>query len=133
MATMKGLLKSQLLQDFFQQANRVRARGIYTLQANIPGDSSTVYSQNTIPVSFEFFTGSDDPADVVAKLVNPFQGDDPLYVLVDSTNNDQLEIEALEFIDDAETVYLEWEFGPGELLFTGNGEIHIEDIEVKMA
>jgi len=45
----------------------------------------------------------------------------------------QYEVNKLEFIDEAEEVYLEWVFSSGELVFTGNGEIHIEDIEIKMA
>lgn len=136
MATMKGLLKSQLLQDFFTTVTRVRAKGTYTRTSTDgnPDDlNPNVYSQNTIGVSFTFDATADDPTDVVAKLVNAFEGDDPLYVLVDATNNDEFEVNKLEFIDEAEEVYLEWVFSSGELVFTGNGEIHIEDIEIKMA
>ena len=134
MAQMTGLLKSQLLQDFFTTVTRVRAKGTYTTNVGHPTSTQNpeAYSQNAIDISFEFFPNADDPTNVAAKLVNLTQGDDPIYVLVDATNNDSFQIDKLEFIDDTDEVYLEWRFSAGELVFTGNGEIHIEDIEIKM-
>ena len=134
MAQMTGLLKSQLLQDFFTTVNRVRAKGTYTAFPGQPNESinTEAYSQNAIDISFEFYTDADNPSDVAAKLVNVTQGDDPIFVLVDATNNDTFQIDKLEFLDDTDEVYLEWRFAAGELVFTGNGEIHIEDIEIKM-
>lgn len=129
--TMTGLLKSQLLQDFFSTASRVRAKGTYTIEPTIPGASSTRYSENEIDVSFTFNSSADSATDVVATLVNPVAADDPLYILVEE--DDQFEVNDLEFIDEAGNVYLEWSFGAGELIFTGNGEIHIENIEIKMS
>lgn len=128
--TMTGLLKSQLLQDFFTTASRVRARGTYSI--NVPiGDVETRYSENEIDVSFTYNSDADNATDIAATLVNPFPGDDPLFVLVNI--GDEFEIEALEFIDEANNVYLEWEFDANEIVFTGNGEINIENIEIKMS
>jgi len=47
MATMKGLLKSQLLQDFFTTVTRVRAKGTYTNGATSAQDTN-VYSQTPV-------------------------------------------------------------------------------------
>lgn len=126
MATVTNELKLKLATDFFNTVTRVRAYGIYTTDVG-PGESSAPYYSPSIDLPMNVGT-SGDPNGPIAYL-NEFEYfENPINLTVNA--GDELIIQKLEFLNEAEnTVYFEWIFGQDAVIYTGNGELHIESFD----
>lgn len=129
MPTVSNLLKNELLQGFFGQVTKLRAYGYYNAGA---GNPNTVfqYADNTIEINMLF---RQDPGsgESIAYL-DTSAGENPINITVG--DGDSFTVHRLEFINDLETeVYFHWNFtttaGSEELIYTGNGELHIESLD----
>lgn len=128
MATLTALLRSELMSHFFDNATIIRA----TLEHTGPGlPTITQYAENTLPFEMTIFENVTNGTDVVAQLV-PFNSEEFILIRLE-TGYASAEVKKLEFIGSDETVYFEWNFSAGEVVYTGNGELHIEAVNFKVA
>lgn len=135
MPTVSNLLKNELLQGFFGQVTKLRAYGYYYAappagDPNPNPNTGFQYADNTIEINMLF---RQDPGsgESIAYL-DTSAGENPINITVGQ--EDSFTVHRLEFINDAETeVYFHWNFtttaGSEELIYTGNGELHIESLD----
>lgn len=123
-----SLAKSTLAAGLFNSATKIRAVVDYS-GSGVP-TLTNQYAANTIVFDMTINSTPDITTDAIAQL-NKIYGDsgNPILVVLPSGYTSAT-VKKLEFINEAEdTIYFTWTFEAGDIdIYTGNGELHIEDI-----
>lgn len=123
-----SLTKSTLAAGLFNSATKIRAVVDY-VASGLP-TLTDQYAANTIAFDMTINNTPDLETDAIAQL-NKIYGNsgNPILIILPSGYTSAV-VKKLEFINEGEnTIYFTWTFEPGDIdIYTGNGELHIENI-----
>lgn len=130
MATVTALLRSELMSALFTNAVKAKALIDYT-GPGIPTINGE--GENSMDIDMNISETATTNNDIVASFNNPLGSENFILVRIPSGYASG-EVKKIQFINQAEdTVYFEWVFSAGEVVYTGNGELHLEEINFKVA
>jgi hypothetical protein len=131
MAVVTSLLRRELMEGFFEDIKSIRAIVEYTRN----GIKSTGTAENVLQGWTMSIKEDASATDVVAEFVNPLKTSNFIIIdlLQNSLQQDSAEVKKLQFTNNSgDTTYFEWIFSTGEVVYTGNGELHIEEVNFKV-
>jgi len=131
MATITPLLRKELMSGFFNPITSIRA----VVEYSKPGVTVLDFAENTLQswsMSIAENAGDDE---VVAEFVNPAQTSNFIIINLEQggVQYASAEVKKLQFTNTSgDETYFEWIFDSQEVVYTGNGELHIEEANFKV-